>query len=355
MDNQTYLERRDSFIAAQLPFCTVTPQELISTGEHTYRVNGLELAVEPEVCRLLDSYLGLSKHQTKAVSETFGGSGIRDLRNYLALSNSIERAGKIALLANPDTRTVVGATPIKKEAIPVTSFFDFLEMFMNENDYAPEQFYTSEFGAGGVTVSLRPQHAIYDEFAPGDEFISNGVWFRWNLGEVEAENYYMRLICTNGQMARVNDKTARTNQLDASSMRNMLSLPQYDGFTKTNLEKVKNNALLAMQTDASVGEVQMANRLLKRYGVDESVADEIAPYHQLLTSYAAAGYHLEHFPLAMSHSDMRMWELFNRLTAYATHTTDWEADDNRRSGLMMESLRMLNRPRDIQRYVNIFH
>ena len=91
----------------------------------------MELAVEPEVCRLLDSYLGLSKHQTKAVSETFGGSGIRDLRNYLALSNSIERAGKIALLANPDTRTVVGATPIKKEAIPVTSFFDFLEMFIS--------------------------------------------------------------------------------------------------------------------------------------------------------------------------------------------------------------------------------
>lgn len=354
MDNQTYLERRDLFISAQLPFCTVTPQELISTGERTYMVNGLELSVEPEVCRLLDSFIGLSKRQTNAVSETFGTTGIRDLRNYLALSNSIERAGKIAFLANPDTRTVVGATPIKKEAIPVTSFFDFLEMFMNENGYAPEQFYTSEFGAGGVTVSLQPQHAVYDEFAPGDEFISNGVWFRWNLGEVEAGNYYMRMICTNGQMARVNDKIARTNQLDVSSMRNMLSLPQYDGFTKTNLEKVKNNALLAMQTDASVGEVQMANRLLKRYGVDESVAEEIAPYHQLLSSYAAAGYNLEHFALAMSHSDMKMWELFNRLTAYASHTTDWVVDDNRRSGLMMESLRMLNRPRDIKQYINIF-
>ena len=72
-------------------------------------------------------------------------------------------------------------------------------------------------------------------------------------GRVEAGNYYMRLICTNGQMARVNDKTARTNQLDASSMRNMLSLPQYDGFTKRISKKSKNNALLAMQTDASVG------------------------------------------------------------------------------------------------------
>lgn len=175
MDNQTYLERQDSLISAQLPFCTVTPQELISTGEHTYIVNDLELSVEPEVCRLLDSFIGLSKRQTKAVLETFGTTGIRDLRNYLALSNSIERAGKIALLADPNTRTVVGATSIKKEAIPVTSFFDFLEMFMNENDYVPEQFYTTELGVGGVTVSLRPINTIYDEFAPGDEFVSNGI------------------------------------------------------------------------------------------------------------------------------------------------------------------------------------
>ena len=354
MDNQTYLERRDSFISAQLPFCTVTPQELISTGESTYTVNGLELAVEPEVCRQLDSLIGLSEHQTKAVGETFGSEGIRDLRNYLALSNSIEKAGKIALLADPDTRTVVGATPIKKEAIPVTSFFDFLEMFMNENDYVPEQFYTTELGIGGVTVSLQPHKAIYDEFAPGDEFVSNGIWFRWNLGEVEAGNYYMRMACSNGQMARVDHKVARTNQLDASSMHNMLSLPQNAGFTQRNINKLKTKALLAMQTDASVGEVQMANRLLKRYGVDESMADEIAPCHRLLSSYAAAGYDLKHFALTMAHSDMKMWELFNRLTAYATHTADWEADDNRRSGLMMESLRLLNRPRDIRQYVNIF-
>lgn len=354
MDNQAYLERRDSFIAAQLPFCTVTPQELISTGEHTYMVNGLELTVEPEVCRLLDSFIGLSEQQAKAVGETFGSEGIRDLRNYLALSNSIEKAGKIALLANPGTRTVVGATPIRKEAIPVASFFDFLEMFMNKNDYAPEQFYTSEVGAGGVTVSLRPQHAVYDEFAHGDEFMSNGVWFRWNLGEVEAGNYYMRMVCTNGQMARVDNKIARTNQLDASSVHNMLSLPENEGFTQRNLNMMKTNALLAMQTDASVGEVQTANRLLKRYGVDESVADDIAPCHRLLSSYAAAGYDPKHIALTMAHSDIKMWELFNRLTAYATHTADWEADDNRRSGLMMESLQLLNRPRDIRQYVNIF-
>ena len=32
----------------------------------------------------------------------------------------------------------------------------------------------------------------------------------------------------------------------------------------------------------------------------------------------------------------------------------WEAGDNRRSGLMMESVKLLNRPRDIKEYISIF-
>ena len=354
MDNQTYLRQRNSFVSAQLPFCTVTPHELISTGESTYLVNGLELEVEPEVCELLDSFLGLSKRQSEALSQTFGSRGIRNLRNYLALSNSIKKVEKIALLADSDTRRVVGATPIKKEAIPATSFFDFIEMFMDRNGYTPEQFYSTEHGIGGVTISLLPNHAVYDEFTPGDEFLSNGIWFRWNLGEIEAGNYFLRMICSNGQMAPIEHKIAHMNLFDASSMRNMLALPQHRVFSNENLQKIKNSAILAMKTDASVREVQTVNRLLKHYGVEENKTEEIAPYHQLLDAYTSAGYDLKHFPLTMMHSDITMWELFNRLTAYATHTTDWKANDNRRSGLMMESLQLLNRPRDIKQYINIF-
>lgn len=77
-----------------MPFRAVEPQDLISTGENTYMINGLELAVEPEVCEQLDAFIGVSKQQSKAVADTFGNNGIRDLRNCLALSNSIERREK---------------------------------------------------------------------------------------------------------------------------------------------------------------------------------------------------------------------------------------------------------------------
>ena len=47
-------------------------------------------------------------------------------------------------------------------------------------------------------------------------------------------------------------------------------------------------------------------------------------------------------------------EVLSRVTAFATHNEEWAAEDNRRSGLMLESMRLLNRPRDIKQYVTIF-
>ena len=350
----TYSQRRNAFIAAQMPFRAVTPQELISTGENSYLVNGLELAVEPEVSEQIDAFIGVSKQQSRAVADTFGGKGIRDLRNYLALSNSIEKAGRIALIADPEKRRIVGATHLKKDAIPAESFFDFMDMFCSDNGYTPENFFTAESGQGGVTVSLLPNNETYDELAPGEEFLTNGIWFRWNLGEVEAGNYYKRMICSNGSFEVVERKIARTNQLDESAIRQMLSLPQHGAFIGANFRKMRQNALLAMQTDASVGEVRTVNHLLTRYGADDSTVEEIAPFNRLSDMYAAAGYNMAHFPLTQVRSDVNVWELFNRVTAFATHNEEWAAEDNRRSGLMLESMRLLNRPRDIKQYVTIF-
>ena len=49
MDSKSYTAWRDNFIASQLPYRIVEPQELISSGENTYLMHGLELEVEPNI------------------------------------------------------------------------------------------------------------------------------------------------------------------------------------------------------------------------------------------------------------------------------------------------------------------
>lgn len=354
MDSRSYTAWRDNFLAAQLPYRTVEPQELVASGENTYLMHGLELEVEPHISRQIDAFIGVSPRQSKAVADTFGANGIRDLRNYLALSNSVEKAGKLALIADPRARKIVGATHLKQEAIPAEGFFDFLEIFMDDNGYTPDTFYTSGSLQGGVTVNLMPNTPNYNEIAKDEEFLTNGIWFRWNLGEVEVGNYYMRMICSNGQMERTERKVAHSYQLNDTNIAKMLALPRNDGFMNDGFDKLRTNALIAMRTDASLGEVKLADRLLSRYGVEQDIANEIAPYEQLCGMYQAAGYDTKQIPANLARSGINMWELINRLTAFASHTPIWEAGDNRRSGLMMESVKLLSRPRDIKEYISIF-
>ena len=61
-----------------------------------------------------------------------------------------------------------------------------------------------------------------------DRIMTNGVWFRWNLGEVEAGNYYMRMICSNGHMVRTERKIAHSYQLnDTNILEQVLSSSRY--------------------------------------------------------------------------------------------------------------------------------
>ena len=354
MDNKSYSVWRDEFLAEQLPYRAVEPQELISTGENSYILNGLELSVKPEICAQIDTYMGVTSQQSRSVTDTFGSDGIRDFRNYLALSNSSERAGKLALIADPQKREIVKVMPLKKEAIPAESFFDFLEMFMNDNNYMPQKFYVSPNRQGEIIVNLISNNPTFDEIAPNEEFMTNGVWIKWNLGEVEIGNYYIRMVCTNGAMKEVKNKIARTHTLDDISIANMLSAPKNLQLLGNNFDTLRSSALLAMNSEASLSEVRYAKGLLVSCGVENNEAEEYAPYEDLSSKYEMNGYPASNDKIAQYRSGINMWELYNRLTHFATHNVIWNEEDDRRANLMFSSTKLLQRKRDIQQYISIY-
>jgi hypothetical protein len=80
----------------------------------------------------------------------------------------------------------------------------------------------------------------------------------------------------------------------------------------------------------------------------------MAPFQQLSDYYSSAGYDMKVYPANQAMSDMTMWELFNRITWFASHSPEWSEEDNRRSGLMIDSVKLLSQPRDIKKYINVF-
>jgi alanyl-tRNA synthetase len=53
-------------------------------------------------------------------------------------------------------------------------------------------------------------------------------------------------------------------------------------------------------------------------------------------------------------SGVNMWELYNDMTEYATHNSDWKDNDSRRGYIQREALNLLMSKRDIRQYQDIF-
>ena len=141
------------------------------------------------------------------------------------------------------------------------------------------------------------------------------------------------------------------HRIDDRRVEELLCAPDKAGVIARNWDAFKHAVNIADETTASLAEVQYGKKLLLRHGAPENLAEQLMPYSRLLEMYGAQGFHV---PARQAKSDINMYELFNRLTDFASHTTLWEQNDSRSSSLMQDSMEFLMRKRDIRNYYDIF-
>ena len=354
MTTAEYRTRKNQLLENQNPFLVLNKEELMAEHDNIYRIGDTSITVTPQVQNTIDKLIGLSPQQRQGLKESFGENAMNHFRNSLAMASCVKKPQRFALLANPQELIVDGIVPIQKEAISMRSFFDILEMFADKHGYEIEEIETSFNSIYGITVRLLPVHAQYDAFFDDDEFINNGYYMKWNLGEMEIGNYYMRLVCTNGSVQPVQHALGRIHQIDSKQIKQFINSPQNALLISRNLANLKNAARQAHETPASLAELNFAKKLLTRHGAPENLAEQLMPYSKLLDLYSEAGYDCRHLDIRQAKSNIMMWDVFNELTDFASHNSLWPANDNRRSSLMQDSMELLQRKRDIQPYYDIF-
>ena len=351
MTNNEYLAMRDSLLQEQAPFIVMDKNELIAEGENFYNIRGLSVMVSSNVQNQLDRLIGLSTRQREGVKQAYGDDAVMNLRNTFAMANCVARPKKFALIANSAERMVDGIVPLDEEAIPMRSFFDVVETLANKHGYEVEQVQGPACAMYGIIVRLMPVRPQHDAPFGNDEFVTNGLYLRWNLGEIELGNYYLRLVCTNGQMQLSENSLERIHSIDNEKIRGIINSPDSPKLSARNWNSFKNAVNTANNTTASLSEVHYGKNLLLRHGTPENLAEQLMPYSRLLEMYETNGLHI---PPKQAKSDMNMYDQFNRLTDFASHNRLWQQTDNRSSSLMQQSMQLLLRKRDIQTYYDIF-
>ncbi len=331
-----------------------TQSQVDGVGRNVYKIDGVEVLTTDYVSKQLDEIIGLTPKQQRAVKAASGDAGVKDFRNYLATANSIVKPSKVALVATPETRTVTSVIPLKDGLISSDSFFDFAEIFMEKAGLTPT-FHRSAFDiSNGVTLYMDSDNPIVRQFAPNEDFLVNSYYLSWNLGQIELGRYYERLICTNGQTETVKTKEARIHSLQTAQISAMLNIPNNREMLESAYRRFETKALAAMETRASLAELSKTSKMLSGYMVDSKQVKEIAPFEDELQRYVNFGYNVEKHPLNQMKASMTYWELYNSVTAFASHTEGWDDADNRRGNIQGEAFSMLMKERDIKAYIDAF-
>jgi hypothetical protein len=353
MDSNYYHKTKKEILDLPICYRTIEAKEIIALGENLYSVGNATFEVSPEIANAIDHFAGIKKEQTQIAHDSYGEQGVTNLRNFFGQAE-VKHGKRLVLAADTVDKRIVKALPIKNTMIPPEAFFDFAEMFMDKNDYLPEKVEYNQVGAGGISIMLKPVNEQIMEFSPGDDFVSNGIYLKWNPGEINLGNYYERLICSNGATQVSEHSFMQANSPALTELERMLDYESISALLRNNLEKMLVNARLAINTTASVRELGIASKILNRYGAQPDNVNKLLPYDQTREKYKQAGFPTDSHHMAQAKSEFSMWEIFNILTYFATHNKIWSDSDIRRSSLMEDGMTLLLRERDIKQYYNIF-
>ncbi len=353
MDTTEFYQIKQEVLSRPICYRELEAKEIIALGENHYTVGNATFKVDSRVASRIDSFAGIKRGQSAIAHDSYGEQGLTNLRNFFGQAEPKE-SKRIVLAADTHSKQIVDATPIRDRMITPEVFFDFAELFMDKNSYLPESVEYSPSGNSSISILMRPVTEQFMEFAPGDEFMFNGIQLLWSPGQVSLNNYYKRLVCSNGSVQISKYAIAKAYSPATAKLEALLDITVESEPLKKNLDQMLLSARLAMRTSASVHELKAAMKMLNGHGLTDRDANQIIPYEQTRSKYETAGFLLSSTEEAQAKSDRTMWEVFNLLTFFATHNTVWAQQDIRRSSLMEASMNLLLRERDIKEYYNIF-
>ena len=351
MDYQSFQRQKERLLSLPLSYRETSLDEIIAIDNTHINVGGAVVELSDDLVRRLDDSLKISRSQAGMAQKTYGNTGVANLRNFFGQAAG-KKAENVILVADTSRRFVTDLLQSKGGFIPMQIFFDFAEMFMDSNGYEPEAI---EYDESGETVlRMKPLKPVFTDFFPGDSFMSNGLMLRWTPVEMGLDNYFERLVCTNGQIVRSPHKLARIHNADSESLRSLLKLGSGNTFANSNNAVFIDKAGIARRSKASLNELALVSSTMSRLGVDNKDAEEVHHYRQNLKLYQNAGYDVSPKSMRRSVSDLAVWQLFNNITFFATHNAQWDETDLRRSRLMQFAVDFLFRQRDIVAYNNLY-
>ncbi|WP_308555655.1 hypothetical protein [uncultured Porphyromonas sp.] len=352
MNYTDYLQVKEDFITQLAPQKEVDLAEIQHESDQLYTVDGVEVLASKHFADSYDALIGIKPKQKALVRNASGETGLSNYRNYQSVAMSIHRPQRVLLVASPESRQLTEIIPIVEEYIAPTLFFEFAEMVAHETGYEIVGVHYRPSDSIRVTITFQSRESRPELFLPGEDFLMDGFYLSWDPASVSAGHYFERLACSNGQTVRERHSDGMAHRLGEQEMRQMIGLLRSEDFRLMGAETFRDLIATAYESRISLAEMKSCQRTLLSLGVSKVMAEEMVPYETLCKSYLQAGTY-DSQKERITKGEGTVWDAYNVLTEFATHTTLWGAQDHKRISLMNKATTMLRKKPDIVSYIEI--
>jgi len=339
-----YEKIKNEMINKNFPIKKVSLGEIKHLGENVYSIDGKDFAFTNESEILLDKKLDISIKTKRQLAENGGEKEIAKLRNWM-----LSRYKKDKILVSADENgNIANLLPLKSEIIPPSSFFQMVELFAENNDYSITS--AERISSTSLSVKLKSKYENVIDVAKNEEFDIGGVIMNWDFTKIELNDFYIRMICTNGAVSLEETPIMQIEDMSIDSIKKISYLSEKDKIRLTQrFRKYADKTLEAIESNASLEEVEIAKNCLHHhgYGVSKDIAERLVNLNELEAKVEGI-----EVPSYRIRTDRNVWDLYNLITYTATHQAK-EYEMKRPDEVIRAASGFLNRKRDIPMYIDI--
>jgi len=323
-------------------------------NNETLALDGRHVPMNGEAFKGLCKIIGLPVGFDRTFSEAFGDKARQQLVNRLKIASQAKGNTTVSLVLNPDTKKIVGVQADPKDLISNQTFVSTASDIINKYDLEVNNF--SVNSDGGVAINASSPKNVWGLQGLKDEEFYGGISFTNSPNSgFQVSPYLQRLVCANGMIGRSFEESMKLGQMDGKSMEKFwkgLNELADRGFRPESFE---NKVRLAMETRASLAEMESAIYDLKAYSdADTKELEAWIPLVSTKAKFHLAGIDTNTFTGNQrkgAKTGTSVWDLINGITHFATHDNGFKIEDYDRRKLQVEASRLLTKNYDMANFV----
>jgi hypothetical protein len=309
--------------------------------------SGIKLGVNRTALKDLLSIVGISISGMNNLEHSIGEDGANRFLNGIKNAIGGAKSLPVTILVTPDRVISRIYKSGGTELISAQTYFDTFERLANDHHL---EIKSTDFNKSNGNIYLHTtggggQHQIG---SIADEVFTTGLSLSRTGEGIQADPFMHRLICTNGMVTRQFDESFKLRSMEPKAWNDFYQ--HLERIEKANFVPGKFNAkvLQAMETPASLQELQRAAGLLtSSSNIPESELEFFFKGHKnTYNRIHAAG--IDDTKLSMGQKQnlrtgVKMWDLINGITDFASHNYGYEKKANSDRHLQVQAGDMLSK------------